>query len=96
MPVSSSSYAAIVTCHTMWQIVKITLMLSDYFKRKGVSTLTVKELFDFVTDVTITADNLDEYLDHCMEITSNRTVDDVTEQDKIDEAVNKCFVFKLF
>lgn len=61
--------------------------VSDYFKKKGVSTLTVKELFDFVTDVTITAENLDDFLDECMRITSNRTVEDITEQDKIDEAV---------
>lgn len=48
----------------------------------------MKELFDFVTDVTITADNLDDYLDQCMQITANRTVEDVTEQEKIDEAVS--------
>lgn len=47
----------------------------------------MKELFDFVTDITITADNLDDYLEQCMKITANRTVDDVTEQDKIDEGV---------
>lgn len=63
--------------------------VTEYFKKKGVSTLTVKELFDFVTDITITAENLDEYLDKCMMITANRTVEDVTEQDKIDEQVFK-------
>lgn len=68
--------------------------VSDYFKKKGVSTLTVKELFDFVTDVTITAENLDDYLDECMRITSNRTVEDITEQDKIDEAV--CVLISRF
>lgn len=57
------------------------------------STLTIKELFDFVTDITITADNLDEYLDRCMEITANRTVEDVSEQDKIDEQVNIAHLF---
>ncbi|XP_060592591.1 serine/threonine-protein kinase RIO1-like [Ruditapes philippinarum] len=63
--------------------------VTEYFKKKGVSTLTVKELFDFVTDISITDDNLDDYLDKCMMITSNRTIDDVTEQDKIDEQVFK-------
>ncbi|XP_052774418.1 serine/threonine-protein kinase RIO1-like [Mya arenaria] len=63
--------------------------VTEYFRKKGVSTLTVKELFDFVTDVTITADNLDDYLDQCMQMTSNRNIDDVTEQDKIDEEVFK-------
>lgn len=63
--------------------------VTEFFKKKGVSTLTVKELFDFVTDISITADNLDEYLERCMEITSKRTVEDVSEQDKIDEEVFK-------
>ena len=64
-----------------------SLPAPEYFRKKGVSTLTMKELFDFVTDVTITADNLDAYLEQCMTLTSSRTADDVTEQDKIDEAV---------
>ena len=50
-------------------------------------TLTVKELFDFVTDLSITADNLDEYLDHCMALASSRTLEDITAQEKIDEEV---------
>lgn len=65
------------------------LHVTDFFRKKGVSTLSVKELFDFVTDITITADNLDEYLDRCMQITANRTVEDISEQDKIDEEVFK-------
>ena len=62
---------------------------SEYFKKKGVCTLTVKELFDFVTDMSITADNLDDYLDHCMELASSRTLEDITAQEKIDEEVMK-------
>lgn len=49
--------------------------------------MTVKELFDFVTDMSITSDNMDCYLERAMEIASGRTIDDVTEQDKIDEQV---------
>ncbi|KAL4236421.1 Serine/threonine-protein kinase RIO1 [Mactra antiquata] len=63
--------------------------VTEFFKKKGVSTLTVKELFDFITDISITKENLDEYLEKCMKMTSNRTVEDVTEQDKIDEEVFK-------
>ena len=51
--------------------------------------MTLKELFDFVTDISITADNLDSYLDQAMQISSERTIEDVTQQDKIDEAVIK-------
>ena len=63
------------------------LLFIEYFKKKGVCTLTVKELFDFVTDLSITADNLDEYLDHCMALASSRTLEDITAQEKIDEEV---------
>ncbi|KAH3734195.1 serine/threonine-protein kinase RIO1-like [Dreissena polymorpha] len=63
--------------------------VTEYFRKKGVSTLTVKELFDFVTDVTITADNLDQYLDKCMKLTAGRTAEDVTEEDKVNEEVFK-------
>ncbi|XP_060083390.1 serine/threonine-protein kinase RIO1-like [Ylistrum balloti] len=63
--------------------------ITDFFRKKGVCTLTMKELFDFVTDVTITDDNIDAYLDHVMEVSANRTQDDITEQQKIDDQVFK-------
>ncbi|XP_064605652.1 serine/threonine-protein kinase RIO1-like [Liolophura sinensis] len=61
--------------------------VTDFFRKKGVCTLTMKELFDFVTDVTVTAENMDDYLEKAMLITSTRTIEDVTEQDKVDEGV---------
>ncbi|OWF56157.1 Serine/threonine-protein kinase RIO1 [Mizuhopecten yessoensis] len=63
--------------------------ITDFFRKKGVCTLTMKELFNFVTDVTITDDNIDAYLDHVMEMSVNRTQDDITEQQKIDDEVFK-------
>ncbi|XP_062589763.1 serine/threonine-protein kinase RIO1-like [Saccostrea cucullata] len=63
--------------------------ITEFFKKKDVSTLTVKELFDFVTDATITEDNIDLYLEKAMTLTSQRTTNDVTEQEKIDEEVFK-------
>ena len=50
--------------------------------------MTVKELFDFVTDLNITNDNMDAYLERAMEIAASRTVEDITEQDKVDEEVD--------
>ena len=49
--------------------------------------MTVKELFDFITDLTITDDTIDEYLDNAMSTASSRTVDDVTQQQRVDEEV---------
>lgn len=63
--------------------------ITDFFRKKGVCTLTVKELFDFVTDITINEDNIDHYLEQAMTLTSTRSHDDVTEQQKIDEQVFK-------
>ncbi|XP_046558908.1 serine/threonine-protein kinase RIO1-like [Haliotis rubra] len=63
--------------------------ITEYFRKKGVSAMTVKELFDFVTDMSITDDNIDDYLDKAMAITASRTLEDVTEQEKIDEEVFK-------
>ena len=60
---------------------------SDFFKKKGVSPMTVKELFEFVTDMSITEENMDEYLDKAMERASSRTLQDLSEQEKIDEEV---------
>jgi RIO kinase 1 len=42
--------------------------------------MTVKELFDFVTDPTVNESNMDEYLDKSMKIASNRGVATLTEK----------------
>jgi hypothetical protein len=38
-------------------------VVQDFFRRSGVATMTVRELFDFVTDPTLADDKVDEYLD---------------------------------
>ena len=37
--------------------------VNEFFRRKNVGVLTLKGLFDFVTDPTITEDNVDHYLE---------------------------------
>jgi len=67
--------------------------ITDYFKRNGVSTMTMKELFDFITDVNISEDNMEEYLERAQHLSSQRTVEEITEQEKVDEAVfQKVFI----
>jgi hypothetical protein len=39
------------------------LVVQDFFRRSGVATMTVRELFDFVTDPTLADNKVDEYLD---------------------------------
>lgn len=66
--------------------------------------MTVKELFDFITDPTITDNNMDAYLDKMSEKAAARTLEEVTAQELIDEEVfKKAFipkrlteVFKIF
>merc|ERR1712168_488009 len=63
--------------------------INDFFRKKGVAVMTLKELFDFVTDPLITDDNVDEYLAHAQEIASKRSQEELTEADKINEQVFK-------
>lgn len=61
--------------------------ISEFFRKKSVATMTVKELFDFITDQTITEQNMEECLEHISERIKDRDFDAITAQEKIDEAV---------
>ena len=50
--------------------------------------MSVKELFDFVTDLSIANRHVDVYLEKAMAVSCQRSPDDLTEQDKVDEAVS--------
>ena len=39
------------------------LLFPEFFGKRGVAVMTVRELFDFVTDLSITEDNVDQYLE---------------------------------
>lgn len=68
--------------------IKLPCFFADFFRRQGVCTMTVKELFDFITDLSITKDNVEDYLARAQEISSNRTIDDITAQEQVDEEVH--------
>lgn len=61
--------------------------VTNYFTRLQVATMTVHELFDFIVDPNITADNLADYLGRMMEVTSQRGR--LTNQQLVDEEVFK-------
>lgn len=75
--------------HAMEFLRKDVTNVTEFFRKKNVPTLTVKELFDFVTDSNITHSNIDTYLDTVMEIAAQRSLTEVTEQEKVDEEVFK-------
>ncbi|KAG8571682.1 hypothetical protein GDO81_011751 [Engystomops pustulosus] len=63
--------------------------VNDYFVKYGVAVMTVRELFEFVTDPSINPDNMDAYLEKAMEIAAHRTEEERSNQDKVDEEVFK-------
>lgn len=63
--------------------------VNDYFSKKEVATLTIRELFDFITDPNINKDNIDSYLAKLNEIASKRSTEARDEQDKLDDQVFK-------
>lgn len=63
--------------------------VNDYFSKREVATLTIRELFDFITDPNINRDNIDDYLATLNEIASKRTLEALNEQDKLDDEVFK-------
>ncbi|XP_074842019.1 serine/threonine-protein kinase RIO1 isoform X2 [Carettochelys insculpta] len=63
--------------------------INDFFWKYGVAVMTVRELFEFITDPSITSDNLDAYLSKAMEIAAQRTEEERSSQDNVDEEVFK-------
>ena len=49
--------------------------------------MTVRELFDFITDLNLTDAGVDAYLERSMEVAANRTHEETTNQEKIDAEV---------
>ena len=65
--------------------------ISDFFRKKGVCVMSGKELFDFITDVTITESNIEQYLERAQERALSRPLD--TAEEEIAEAVfRKVFI----
>ncbi|XP_043842100.1 serine/threonine-protein kinase RIO1 [Dromiciops gliroides] len=60
-----------------------------FFFKHGVAVMTVRELFEFITDPSITKDNMDDYLLKAMEIAAQRTEEQRSNQDHVDEEVFK-------
>ena len=63
--------------------------VTDFFKKNGVCVMTVRELFDFVTDPSLTDDNIDDYLEKAQAIAANRGVEEETPEETVKEEVFK-------
>jgi len=63
--------------------------VNEFFRRKNVAVLTLKGLFDFVTDPSITNDNVDQYLEEAQRRIEAGLGDDVTNEERVAEEVFK-------
>eukprot|EP00066_Takifugu_rubripes_P030115 XP_011619381.1 PREDICTED: serine/threonine-protein kinase RIO1-like [Takifugu rubripes] len=63
--------------------------VNEFFVKHGVAVMTVRELFDFITDPSINQNNMDQYLEKAMVIASERTSEQRSNQDRVDEEVFK-------
>uniref|UniRef100_G3SWC9 Serine/threonine-protein kinase RIO1 n=1 Tax=Loxodonta africana TaxID=9785 RepID=G3SWC9_LOXAF len=63
--------------------------VNEFFLKHSVAVMTVRELFEFVTDPSVTHENMDAYLSKAMEIASQRTSEERSSQDHVDEEVFK-------
>ena len=68
--------------------------VNDYFSKKGVLTMTTKELFDFVTDPNINDGNIDKYLEKAQENAELRENDPThkAEEKLNDEVFKQVFI----
>lgn len=63
--------------------------VTEFFKKNDVGVMPVKALFDFITDPTISEDNMDEYLDAMSEQMEQHTEEHNDPNKQIEEQVFK-------
>ena len=75
--------------HALEFLRKDCVNVTEFFRRNKVCVMTVKELFDFVTDITITSENIDDYLERAREKASSRVFDQdkISAEEEVSEAV---------
>ena len=63
--------------------------VNDFFRKNNVQTMTLKELFEFITDPNINESNIDQCLDKLKAIASQRSLKELTAQERIEQEVFK-------
>lgn len=66
-----------------------SFLLEEFFRKLGVAVMSVKELFDFIVDPTVTEKNMDDYLDAASKKMDDIGTKEMTAQELIDEEVHK-------
>lgn len=57
--------------------------ITEFFRKKEVATMTIKQLFDFITDPTITNLNMEECLDALSESAAQKSLNEITSQEQV-------------
>ncbi|BBN12165.1 RIO kinase 1 [Marchantia polymorpha subsp. ruderalis] len=70
------------------------LHVTDFFRKSGVAVMTVRELFDFVVDPTITPDLVDEYLEKIQEKVNARGSTPTAEEEVAEAVFIQAFIPK--
>jgi len=66
---------------------KDCINVNSYFRRRhGVAVMSGKELFDFITDLSVSDDNIDDYLRAAMKTVSERSREELSRLDAEEEA----------
>lgn len=68
--------------------------VNDFFRRQGVATLTVRELFEFAVDPAIHEGNLDAALDALMEVAASRPVGSKEDLELSDRVFQQAYIPK--
>ncbi|XP_017767314.1 PREDICTED: serine/threonine-protein kinase RIO1-like [Eufriesea mexicana] len=68
---------------------KDCINITEFFKKNEVGVMTVKALFDFITDPTITEENMDMYLDTISEQMTQQDEQNIDSKQQIEEQVFK-------
>lgn len=54
-------------CPSNMSDILLLIWLQDFFRKHGIAVMTVKELFDFVVDASITDEDVDDYLEKVLD-----------------------------
>ncbi|XP_076246654.1 RIO kinase 1 [Calliopsis andreniformis] len=63
--------------------------ITEFFKKNEVGVMPVKTLFDFITDPTVTEENMDNYLDALSEQMTQQNEQEIDPKQQIEEQVFK-------
>ncbi|KAL5725502.1 non-specific serine/threonine protein kinase [Ranunculus cassubicifolius] len=68
------------------------LHVSDYFRKHGVGVMTIRELFDFIVDSSISDDNIDNYLEEVQKKIQERGNELTTEEEIADTVFQQSYI----